>query len=209
MAFRSKRASLQLSINAIVVLILAITILGLGLGFIKSQFTSMTKQFDQVSDEIEKELTDKIRTSGELLVFNKQKIDATRGVEDVFYMGVSNPGSPTSANCFNVLFRCIQTLSGADCDPAGAVPNPAGVGGKAPSGYTITMISEEWFNVFDEVNIEGGDVGVYPVYLQIAGASSDTYLVEIDVFQADAACDASPTWSNTPWQKKQFYIELK
>ena len=47
-----KRSSLNLSINAIVVLILAITMLGLGLGFIRNVFGSTTENFEQVSQQI-------------------------------------------------------------------------------------------------------------------------------------------------------------
>ncbi|MBN1502960.1 hypothetical protein JW930_05440 [Candidatus Woesearchaeota archaeon] len=43
MVRKSKRGSLNLSINAIVVLILAITMLGLGLGFIRGTFKSATE----------------------------------------------------------------------------------------------------------------------------------------------------------------------
>ena len=74
--FKNRKAALQLSINAIVVLILAITILGLGLGFIKGQFGALEKQFAGVSSEIKSELINKIRNSGELLVFNQVELEA-------------------------------------------------------------------------------------------------------------------------------------
>jgi hypothetical protein len=151
--------------------------------------------------------------SGELLVFNKQSIAVKRGVREVFYMGMRNPGSPSNVNCYNIYFRCVQTLSGNKCDPTGSIANPVGVGGMAPTGHGLTTgdlpAGEEWFNVFDTVDIEGGDFVVYPVYLQIADAASDTYLVEVDVFQADGACYASPTWNSVPWQRKQLYVEVR
>ena len=47
-----KKADLSLSVNAIVVLILAIVMLGLALGFVKSMFAKTT---DKLAGEVEKE----------------------------------------------------------------------------------------------------------------------------------------------------------
>ena len=46
---RQKKGALNLSINAIVILILAITMLGLGLAFMRNIFGSATKEFEEVS----------------------------------------------------------------------------------------------------------------------------------------------------------------
>ena len=214
---RNKKGSLSLSINAIVVLILAITILGLGLGFIRNQFGAMNKRFDDVQREIQDELIDKIKTSGELLVFNIQDIQVKRGVEEKFYMGISNPSSTGTSRCFLVLFRCMQALgtTGGVCDTA--LTNPIGVGGDNTQSYDPSIITgwvnTLWFKAFPTVDIAGGDVGVYPITLQVA-ASPATYMVEVDVFMADAdgPCAAAAfTLDATalPWQKKQFYVEVK
>lgn len=60
MVKKSKRGSLSLSINAIVVLILAITMLGLGLAFMTTMFDRATRgladSFDQLSSETEKRM---------------------------------------------------------------------------------------------------------------------------------------------------------
>ena len=52
---RNKRGDLNLSINAIVVLILAITLLGLGLMFIRGTFTRATGELAQSLNELEKQ----------------------------------------------------------------------------------------------------------------------------------------------------------
>ncbi|MBS3127550.1 hypothetical protein J4410_00200 [Candidatus Woesearchaeota archaeon] len=39
--FWHKKAALELSINAIVIIVLAMTLLGLGLGFIRNQFSEI------------------------------------------------------------------------------------------------------------------------------------------------------------------------
>ncbi|MBW3012000.1 hypothetical protein KY311_02360, partial [Candidatus Woesearchaeota archaeon] len=60
-----KKASLSLSINAIVVLILAITMLGLGLAFMRGTFGKVTEQFGEISGEVQKDMIDRLKQSGE------------------------------------------------------------------------------------------------------------------------------------------------
>jgi hypothetical protein len=222
-----RKGSLSLSINAIVVLILAITILGLGLGFIRSQFGGMTKQFTSVSEEVDKELTDKIRQSGELLTFNKMNIEVTRGVESMFYIGISN--TETEARCFKVLFKCVKPLTGTNCPSIPAAVNIA-VGGNYPGAapwctppacYSdiITTATLSWFKVFSDVNIQGLDVGVFPVYLQVGSATQDTYLMEVAMWKSTSTpgtsgctpggLPLSVVYPADPDQKKQFYVKVK
>jgi hypothetical protein len=202
-----RKGSLQLSINAIVILILAITILGLGLGFIKKQFGSLGEQFESVSAEIKGEIIEKIRASGELLVFNKVEIDAAIGKPDTFYVGVKNTGG--EPNCFRTYVQCIRALKGS-CDPA--QPGvPVAVGGIDIMNTQATP-DNEWFSLFDEVDIGGGDVGVFPVTLQIPGrVNPDTYLLSYEVFKSDSGDCTSPVWptATTPYQSKQFYINVR
>ena len=203
-----KRGSLQLSINAIVILILAITILGLGLGFIKKQFSSLGEQFESVSAEIKGEIIEKIKTSGELLVFNKIEIDAQVGKPDTFYIGIKNTGSDT--NCFLTYLECTRRLGGV-CDPDGVLTGPLPVGGKGISTEQQPVAGTEWFKVFSEVDIEGGDVGVFPITMQIPGnVASDTYLLSLKIFKSDSGDCAGAQWpqTDTPYQGKQFYVKI-
>lgn len=201
-----RRGSLQLSINAIVIMILAITILGLGLGFIKKQFGALGSQFEEVASEIKGEIIEKIRTSGELLVFNKVEIDAQIGKPTTFYIGIKNTAREDT--CFATQIKCLRALQG-DCDPR----NPGAhlnVGGTAPGG-SEPLPGDEWFRLFAQVDIGGGDVGVYPVTLQIPGkVTPDTYLMEFAVYKADSDC-ATGTWPGTitAYQSKQFYINVR
>jgi len=230
-----KRGSLELSINAIVVLILAITILGLGLGFIRSQFGGMTKQFTGVSEEIDKELTDKIRTSGEILTFNKENMEVKKGVEDTFYIGISNTDGFNQ--CFQIQVGCVKALSsGNGCLVATGGPyNHVLVGGTAgaangiPAYSPITtfapgVTAPTWFRVFSKVDIGGSDVGVYPIYVQIPAAAQDTYLMEINVYSTKSVAPAFPNgvkcsdaaaalpgtnyWNQNVYQTKQFYVTV-
>lgn len=206
----NKKAALQLSINAIVILILAITILGLGLGFIKSQFGALTEQFGAVSAEIKSSLIEKIKESGELLVFNRAEIDAKIGKPEEFYVGIKNTASAKEGSatiCFRMGVRCVRALKPDNSCPGGEASLVGGVDvdGNPPEYGT-------WFSMFDQVDIRPGDVGVYPVKLQIAAASPDTYLMEFNVYKAESDTDcATATWpmeASDTYQTKQFFIKV-
>ena len=203
-----RKGSLQLSINAIVILILAITILGLGLGFIKKQFGALGSQFEEVSEEIKGEIVQKIRDSGDLLVFNKETVNAQIGKPVEFFIGMKNTGADTS--CFATYVQCIGALKG-NCDPA--QPGvPIAVGGINPLTRDEPMSDNVWFSLFDEVDISGGDVGVFPVKLQIPGkVSPDTYQMRYEIYKTESGDCENHTWPNslTPYQQKQFFINVR
>ena len=59
-----KKASLNLSIQAIVIVVLAMTLLGLGLGFVRSQFTNISDVSNIVQKQVKDQITNQLRTSG-------------------------------------------------------------------------------------------------------------------------------------------------
>ena len=206
----NRKAALQLSINAIVVLILAITILGLGLGFIKSQFGALQKQFGEVSAEIRSELLEKIKDSGELLVFNRAEIQAKTGKKDTFYFGIKNTAHPVEDTvCFRVAIKCLRALKPIDegsC--AESIAYNDVVGGIYPSTGDPALV--EWFTVFPEVDIEEGEVGVFPISLQIARAKPDTYLMRMEVYRESEGnnCVNAGVFPEKPDMRKQFFVVL-
>lgn len=206
----NKKAALELSINAIVVFILAITILGLGLVFIKSQFGSLTERVSEVSAEIKSELINKIKDTGELLVFNRVEIEAKAGKSVEFYMGIKNTATntedPTKPVCFIPAIKCIKGLKGECIRDKGE--NVYVGGTDVTTGETSEV---QWFTVFPRVDIRTGEVGVYPVNLQIAQAVPDTYLMDIAVYKYDNNADcANPGTLDVehPYQQREFFIKL-
>ncbi len=85
-----RKASLNLSINAIVVLILAITMLGLGLGFMKKTFKSATGQFGTVSDEVRKEMINRMKDEPGKAFFSVYQLEIKTGEEKQIYLAVRN-----------------------------------------------------------------------------------------------------------------------
>ncbi len=90
---KSKKASLELSIRAIVIVVLAMTLLGLGLGFIRSMFSDIgilsSSTFDKIKDQLNSELI----TSSEKLVFSQAKINLDRGKSSLLGWGIKNENS--------------------------------------------------------------------------------------------------------------------
>jgi len=91
--YKSKKADLSLSTNAIVILILAITILGLGIGFIKKQFGAGTELVGNQLSIIKQQLKDQMKEGGELLTFSFPE-QVTKGTPQNIVIGVLN----TAAN---------------------------------------------------------------------------------------------------------------
>jgi len=210
----NKKAALQLSINAIVVLILAITILGLGIGFIRTQFGGLTEQFVEVRQEIKDQLISKIRDSGDLLVFNRAQLDVKLGQKQDFFIGVKagqNQDPDQSKLCYRMGVRCIDALRPNNfCDPNSQSLLPVTVGGQTLDfGQWSTPNPDlTWFQLFDEVDIPNNQIEVFPITVQISAAQPDTYIMEFLVWEGDRdkASGCSGTWQETPYQSKQFFV---
>src|SRR3989338_2672348 len=90
---KSRRASLEISIQAIVIVVLAMTLLGLGLTFVKRMFGNIeivsTGTFEKIQEQLQRDLVN----SDEKLVFSQTKITMERGGEKLFGWGIKNIGS--------------------------------------------------------------------------------------------------------------------
>ncbi|MFH1408697.1 MAG: hypothetical protein ABIH34_02215 [Nanoarchaeota archaeon] len=101
-----KRGSLSLSINAIVVLIMAITMLGLGLGFIKGMFGKVSQNVEQmIAQEADAPRAD---SSHPITVSNEYKI-IIAGEDQVMKVGVYN----TEVTPLTGFYPEITTCTGA------------------------------------------------------------------------------------------------
>ncbi|MFP4117413.1 MAG: hypothetical protein ACLFTR_00660 [Candidatus Woesearchaeota archaeon] len=105
-----KKGSLNLSINAIVVLILAVTMLGLGLMFMQNMMGGAMGELDEVSGTVEEQMIEQIRESEERLSFKTTNIDVDRASDTDNYYGVMNQLEEQGA--FDIFFGCDQAMSG-------------------------------------------------------------------------------------------------
>ncbi len=97
--FLKKHASLELSVNAIVVLILAIAMLGLGLGFTKVMFSKLKGSIEIPEPE-------NPATEDTPLVFNKETITGKAGQPLGFSVNVYN-SAPEAAEDTELTMECV------------------------------------------------------------------------------------------------------
>lgn len=86
----NKRASLEISIQAIVIVVLAMTLLGFGLGFIKSIFGGITKTGETLTEQIKTQIQEDLRTGEKKISFPKTEIKLDKGESEVIGIGIYN-----------------------------------------------------------------------------------------------------------------------
>jgi len=215
----NRRGALELSITAIVVLIIAITVLGLGIGFIKKQFGAGTELVDISFSKIKQDLKEQMKESGELLTFSfPEKV--TKGTPQNIQVGVLNTlrnkddqDPKKDSVCFRVEVKCIKPFTpNADC--IDGISGPVVVGGWDSFSPEISNLPPEqnWFKrlngEFDIRNYEGD---VYEGVLLVKGIKSDSYSMEINVYNSPgpSKCEEKDfTTEQVPYASKSFVLNV-
>ena len=86
----NKKASLNLSIQAIVIVVIAFVVLGLGLGFVRTQFSSIDESSSQVQEQIRQQIMDDLRRGDKKLNFPAQQLTLEAGDSSVQGIGIKN-----------------------------------------------------------------------------------------------------------------------
>lgn len=196
----NKKAALELSITAIVVLIIAITVLGLGIGFIKKQFGAGTQLVEKELSNIKEQLKEQVRTGGELLVFSVPE-QASIGKPQAVIVGVRNTAANPEGDrvCFRVEVKCIKPFS-PDAQCVSDVAGPVAVGGYASDeGWTAVKGNHNWFkSILGEFDLKNYEGDVYDAVMLVRSIKPDSYQMEINVYKAidDKDCSAGPDFSD-------------
>ena len=138
---KSTKGAMELSVTAIVVLILAIVMLGLGLGFIRGMFSKVSTSFDeQISAEPEAPEA----TGSDPITLSRESIITAAGESLVLKVNVYNPtasaitgGTPT-ITCTGISFSPAPSANSKPIPVGGSVsynvlisiPNSQGTGTK-------------------------------------------------------------------------------
>ena len=140
-----KKASLNLSINAIVVLILAITMLGLGLTFMRNIFGGAAKEFTKVSGEVEKQMIEQMKESSKVVSLSRPKIEVKVGEQEQIFIGLKN--DEQSDKEFQI--------ENINCNPLGGLGQlTCGTGGEVISISALLQTG---------ITVSGGKVMVLPI----------------------------------------------
>jgi hypothetical protein len=184
-----KRGSLNLSIEAIVIVVIAFTVLGLGLAFVKNQLGGIGKTTSEVQTKIKEQILEDMRTSGKKLSI-AQQIQLERGKETVENVGIVNTGTQTGT--FGIRITPIK--------------------GQRPNGNGITideMIAEISFFYSGLVDKTlpptGGDV--IPVTISARSSASGNYLYKVEVYQSPECSDTSVECP-TPYDTRSFFVKV-
>jgi len=192
----NKKGALQLSINAIVVLILAITMLGLGLGFMRNIFGSATEEFQDVSGTIQKQMVDGMKETNKIVDLSNPKIQVKPGEKETVFIAYKNEGNiPINFQIQNVhaskLGQDKSFMTNVTIDPTSGdisqLPlnsGPCGVRGIESGTMKELPASSEIYLEFkrDKTEVAKGSVRVLPLnIISKSTAKSGTCFYELKV----------------------------
>lgn len=188
----SKRASLNLSIEAIVVVVIAFTVLGLGLGFVKNQFKSFSDTSTQVSSQIKDQILESMRSSGKKLSVDREVI-MERGDTKAVNIGVVNTGISTLKFGINIVPMKKQNIDGTQ-----------GVKDDMPDEVTF------FYNELIDKELSPTDGDVIPVTITTTGSASGNYLYQVKVYSAAGTeCDAGVDAAGCqPYDSTTFFVKV-
>jgi len=91
----NKKASLELSIRAIVIVVLAMTLLGLALGFVRSMFSDIGEIREDVTDQVRQQILNDLVSNDKKLSFPKTEIKIDKGGSEILAAGIRNKEDET------------------------------------------------------------------------------------------------------------------
>ncbi|MBS3135711.1 hypothetical protein J4401_02010 [Candidatus Woesearchaeota archaeon] len=168
--FRSKKGALELSINSIVIIIIAMTVLGLGLAFVKNFFGGAGDIQQQVLDASKQDILDAMRRGDKKLSFPGDRIDIEGGDEKVIVIGVKNvePQDISFVVCLDEIVGDVETPILPDSNLATSAAKPA--------AFLWDKLTQK---------LDAGEPNVYPITIKTARTASGTKLYKIKVLRDD------------------------
>jgi hypothetical protein len=180
-----KRGSLSLSINAIVVLIMAITMLGIGLFFIKNSMGGAMNQFNDVNQQIKSDMIAGMKDSTERITFKGEDVQFKAGDKKDLYFAIKNDGG--NETTYGVLFKCIDSMA-----------QDAGTCADSDGGNCVKIV----LKTFNSVAIKPNEVNVGKLSVNIgATIIPDTYRCVINITDTTAEPDEL-------YSTKSFYLTV-
>lgn len=85
-----RKGSLNLSIQAIVIVVIAFVVLGLGLGFVRNTFKDISGTSSSVQEQIRQQILEDLRTGNKKLSFPATTLNIEKGGSQDIAIGVKN-----------------------------------------------------------------------------------------------------------------------
>ena len=193
----SKRGSLQLSINAIVILILAITMLGLGLSFIKGIFGGTVSKLKGIEKQLAEEERKTLSESYNEVTFLQTRIEI-EGKSKSFNFAVRN----------NRAYDVNYLILGTDPVTGDSTMRCFDALGKEAKIKLLADPSLINFETYETRFVDAGKSDIIPLKMNIkAAADPSIYSCEFSLYIESA--EAEPAAAGTLYSKKRFEIEYK
>ncbi len=181
----NKKGSLNLSIEAIVIVVIAFTVLGLGLGFVKTQIGDIGKTSSAIQEQISQQILDDLRTGNKKLSFPATKLNLATGEESVQAIGIKNTeDSPVE------IIMAFEVKSGDNF-----VPFISQEFKSFQSGTAQVKSKIDWDN--SKQPLKPGESRVFPVTIT-APDKSGNYLYKIIIKKAE---------NGDPFDSRTFFIK--
>ena len=178
----NKKASLEISIQAIVIIVLAMTLLGLGLGFIRGLFKNISSTTEDVTEQVRQKILDDLITGDKKVSFPKTEVVVDKGGSDVLTVGVRNKKDATLH--YKMRFTPISN----------------------PQGASFSVDNPSWFQFAQSqvYTLSAADAEVRNIRLSIpTGITSGSYFLTFDVL------DDNLQAPNNVYAQKDFFIVVR
>lgn len=179
-----KKGSLNISIEAIVIIVIAMTLLGLGLVFVRSQFRQITSTSVEVQEQVREQTMGLLKTSGEKVAFQRS-LQLGKSEQKVVTLGVQNTGTAT------MYFNIDAQIDACNSDlPSGtAKPAPNECASKTSPAWVL--LNTKQFDLRWEKGCQSlspAQAEVYPINIRSPPVPG-TFALKTDVTEfQDAAC---------------------
>jgi hypothetical protein len=182
----NKKASLEISIQAIVIVVLAMTLLGLGLGFVRGLFKTITSTTEDVTEQVRQKILDDLITGDKKVSFPKTEIIIDKGESTILTVGIRNKGDQPLD--YKMRFTSVS--------------GPDGAGGTSPSGPDEL---KGWFQFSEQSSVlTAADSDVRNIRISIPTGSSfiGSYFLTFEVLE-------NPFTSSNIYAQKDFFIVVR
>jgi len=181
----NKKASLNLSVQAIVIVVIAFVVLGLGLGFVRGQFEQMESTSSSVQEQISQQILEDLRTGNKKLSFPATSLSLETNELDVQAIGVKNTEDQAKNIKIRFYVKTDEACTGASTEGTpydGFVQFDSQTELSCGTGDTAFDSKIDWDDTIQLLT--QGESKVYPISIT-APSSTDNYLFKIALWEVD------------------------
>ena len=182
----NKKGSLNLSIQAIVIVVIAFIFLGLAIAFVQNQLGGAEDTFSSVQEQIKQQILDDLRRGNKKLSFPAQTIDIDKnGAKDVA-IGVKNIESDPLDYLVKIEVEALQEQPGKTKDQ-------------------LATEHVEFFYDKGSATLDATDSRVHGIKVSAPGPQG-TYLVKLQVMRT---ADGVAQEGVAPYDQKTFFVNIR